>query len=401
MLALFVSKDKGNALAGVQVAKEVAKRGVTITYQLSGTALHSYKEDEGFRAQFRAFEIRDQVWDPPMQDSRNASFDFAFVTLSASGRPNGEIDTVFAANDALSPVYGLEEVVGGRHNPGWEDESPSPVMLLNRLFTALPTDEDAKYPNVTVVGPPQLNRYRNADIDALGAQARQNLGIPEDCPLIYYSGQPEPENPHVLSRLGEALACLRRGGALQDVCLVVSRHARERSKTVPDNGIAHRHALRLIRDRVGIRVFENSLEHVDLPAAGPEGIPWEFRPPEFSSYQELVCACKRNGVVVTGFGNDDQVVAPHLGIPSILYLDRVDYLFGGLLKREKKLSRLPVPIVPQVTSVESLAAQLERFLLDPVRRRAHCQLLTQTFPFPQTDPAEKIAELILEDLSKQ
>ncbi|TSC71562.1 MAG: hypothetical protein G01um101438_1036 [Parcubacteria group bacterium Gr01-1014_38] len=383
-----MSKDIGNSLAGILVARTFSVRGITMTYALDrrGAAWKKYTEDEVFRVLFGT-SVRvvgaESFHDLP------AGADFLVVTLSASGPPNLEQEVCRSG----IPAYGLEEVLGGRHNPGWELSEPKPIALLRRVFTVLPTSEDG--PAVTVVGPPQLERYRGVDVAALGRQAREKLGISLDTPLVYYIGHPEPENPHALSRVGEALSRLPQ----KDVVLVVSRHSRD--KEIPDNGPAHRHTLRHIQKRVGIRVIENSLGHKDLPEDHPEAIPREFCPENFATYQELVCACRSCGVIVTGFATDGTVVAPHLGVPSVLYLDCENYLFGGLLRREKCCDRLPLPLIPQVATVEALVHKLNYCLTDyGGRRERYCATLREKFPFPERDPADKIADLVLQDLGE-
>lgn len=402
MHALFVSKDKGNALAGATVAREFHIRVHDVTYMLDrqGAAWQQYQTDEVFRSLFGGLRIIHSGEAPAYVEKA----DVIFVTLSASGTPSEEMEACRIAQVTTKPCYGLEEVLGGRHNPGWEEGEDPPIRTLKRLFTVMRTDEDSAYP-VCVVGPPQLERYRGVNIEAVGREARQKLGLTPDTPLIYYSGQPEPENPHVLSRVGEAISrvLMSRPSIRDNPVLVVSRHSRERTKLVPDNAAAHRHALRHIRDRVGICVIENSLDHKDLPADHPEAISGEFRPREFATYQEIVCACKRRGVIVTGFGGDGAVVAPHLGVPSVLYLDRSEYLFGGLLRREKNMLRLPIPVVPQVPTVSELAGWLNVVLYDESGELATSlrQGLEREFPFPEKDPSELIADIVLDDLSTE
>lgn len=392
MRVLFVSKDKGNVLAGATVAREfhILVHDVTYVLDQQGAAWQQYQTDEVFRSLFGGFRIVHSDGAPAYVEES----DVILVTLSASGTPNEEMEACRIAKVYKKPCYGIEEMIGGRHNPGWEEGDNPPIRKLKRLFTVMPTDEDSRYP-VTVVGPPQLERYRGVDVEAVGAEARRKLDIPAETLLVYYSGQPEPENPHVLSRVGEALASLRED--IPNLTLVVSRHSRELVKPFPDNSAAHRHALRHIRNRVGIRVIENSLDHKDLPPDDPEAIPAEFRPPEFVTYQELVCACKRYGVIVTGFGTDGVVVAPHLGIPSILYLDSVHYLFGGLLEREKRMSRLPLPVIPQVTTVEALLHELRRLFV-PGAVAEWAVTCSEHYPFPVSNPAERIVDTVLRDL---
>lgn len=417
MRALFVSKDQGNARAGADVARAFVQRGWEAVYVLDkrGAAWRAYGAGSDLEEMLQGTQVVGAESPAEWLDHYNRA-NVVLVTLSASGAPNLELNAVGESRllGRQKPVYGLEEVIGGRNNPGWEKGNYERVRALRRLFTALPTNEDHLFPNVTVTGPPQLSRYRGVDLDELGRKARLKLEIPLDQPIVYFSGQPEPENPHVLSRLGEALASIRHLIPAGTV-LVVSRHGRELDRgrdrsgneyvtgRHPDNAAAHRHALRHIRDRVRIRAVENSLDHKDLPDGHEEAIPQEFQPAQFATYQELVCACKDSGAVVTGFGADGMIVAPHLGVPSILYLDLRGYLFGGLLYREKKMNRLPLPVVPQVPQVPDLAGWLEMFLsaqaYQGALRAEHVEALKKTFAFPEQDPAEKIVDIVLKDLA--
>lgn len=395
MHVAFVSKDRGNAEAGLVVAREFVKRGCGVNYFLDsrGAAWAAFQSDWAFRGTFSGVSVI---------ETSNAEVlsgypeDVVLVTLSASGVPNLELEVCGASCVWHSPLYGLEETIGGRGNPGWSDSKPPLLQRLKRLFSVMPTNDLCGCP-VTVIGSPQLERYRGVGFKILGAAAYEKLQLSLSAPLVYYIGQPDEANPHVLSRLGEALHRLRP--VLPECALVVSRH--DRDKGIPDNGAAHRHALRYIQQMCGMRVIENSLDHRHLPSENADAIPPEFRPSEFASYQELVCACDRRGVIVTGFATDGVLIAPHLGIPSILYLDEGEFLFGGLLRREKQMSRLPLRVVPQVGSVDELHHQL-LYLLDfrkDGRRQHYCEDLQEVYPFPKKNPAAAIAEHVLRDLS--
>lgn len=401
---LFVSKDLGSAKAGAAVARAFSRRGARVEYRLDarGAAWKSYCEKSGLDRDLNGLSVAGTSGPPEALFS--GPWDAVFVTLSASGIPSAELELACRTGAGRIPLYGIEEMLGGRHNPGWGEDDPSLAGSLRRLFTIMPTREDHAYP-VSVVGPPQLEKYRGLNVAEVGATARRKLWISADAALVYYIGQPEPENPDVLSRLGEALAeALDVSGVSTrpEVALVVSRHSRD--KGIPCNSEAHRHALLHIERRLGIRVTENSLDHRDLPMNDREAIPQHFLPLEFCSYQELVCACAANGVIVTGFATDGVVVAPHLGIPSILYLDRHGYLFGGLLRREKKMDRFPLLVVPQVATVEDLAEYLQTFIGmtddDREERADHCASLKRRFPFPERDPAERIVDIVMQDVAE-
>lgn len=380
-------KDAGNAKAGAAVAQAAQARGIAVDYLLDdrGAARQAFDQDAGFRTAFHGRHVL-------RSDGPIAPYNFVFVTLSAAGGPNLEQDSAARAARSGLPVYGYEEVPGGRNNPGWGEGEPAPVQQLRRLFTTVPTDADEHYPNVTVVGFSGLEWYRGKDIPAIGRATREKLGIPHGVPLVFYTGHPEPENPFALLEVGDELLALDTPGTV----LVVARHGRELTAPIPGNGAAHGRVLRHLA-RHGLRVIEHSLAHRDLPASHPDAIPPEFRPPVFISLQELLCTCAEEGVVVTGFGTDGALVAPFLGIPSILYL--ADDLFGAVLRREKKLSRWPLPGVLQATTERDLRVYL-RSVFAPGMRFAHIQDLRTLFHFPEKPAGALMVDTIIADLRK-
>lgn len=393
MQTLFVSKDEGNALAGTHVAREFSIRGHTITYCLDpgGAARKTYDRDDVFRRFFHGFDVPGP--DYALREDTLRKFQLVFVTLSASGLPNAEGDVVDAAERAGISCYGLEEVPGGRNNPGWGDGVSEPLTKLRRLFAAFPAGEGDQSPNVTVVGPPQLEVYRGKDWDAMGAEARRKLDIPPDAPIVFYTGHPEPESPPVLYDLGKALRSL---GVTSNVVLVVARHGRELTTAIPGNSVVHRHALRLIARNAGIRVIENSLGHMNLEPDHPDAIPKEFRPKEFATYQELVCACRHDGAVVTGFGTDG-FLAGFLEVPAILYLD--PFLLGALAQREKGVEHFPLAVSLQPDNAEDFVWTINEVLCNSASRLEHIQRLRAAYPFPEKNPADRIAETILSDVA--
>lgn len=394
MRAVFCSKDGGNARATVPIAQRFLGMGVDVSYllDLGGAAWNSYERDEGFRLQFQGMEVRGAE----SCDGVFPGVDFGFVSLSASGAPNLEVAICREAAERSVPLFGLEDVPGGRNNPGWGiKDSASPVRSLKILFTVMPTRFDkTSGVAVVIVGPPQLEPYRSLDVGAVGAGARRSLNIPEEMPIVYFSGQPDPASPHALRDLGEALWHARPG--ISAVTLVVSRHGRD--KGIRDNGAAHRQVLHYVRERLGIRVIENSLDHQHLPPGDSEAIPEGFRPPAFVPYVPLVCAC-RNGVIVSGFGTDALIVAPHLGVLSILYLN--PFLFGGLLEREKGMRTFSLPSVPVVSDVLRLSSEFSRiFDCESSAVRVDRQRdLARSYSFPLKHPAEIIAERVLQELA--
>lgn len=385
-----VSKDQRDAEAGLAVASKFLERGCTVELILDsrGTAWAAFQTDQAFQEKCAGMLVVGTTSTnvPPARAA-----DAFLITLSASGAPNLELDFCLLGTDV--PKYGIEEMIDGRHNPGWGDRNPSPLKNLVCLFVAVPTNKGYPACPVVVVGPPQLEQFRGIKVQSLRAAAHANLELPLGTPLVYYIGQPSTANPHVLSRLAEAIHRLRL--LVPEVALVVSRHRADRD--IPDNGATHRHVLCHLQATSGTRIFENSWYHDDLPVEHPDAIPPEFRPTELSSYRELMCACWGGGVIVTGVATDGVIVAPYLGIPLVLYRDEVQFLSSG--PREKRMSRLTLSYtIPQVGSVDELFQSLLYFL-GPTedRRRRYCEDLLWTFPFPGKDPAEAIVERVLND----
>lgn len=391
---LCVSKDAGNFKTGECVAQALRARGAGVVYGLDacGAVWQGYDQHSVVVHSFRP------LTGPKSIDASVRGADAVVVTLSASGLPNAEIAAVRAAKRLGKPVYGVEDVPRGRHNPGWQDDTPPPVRELSRLFTVMRTDEDDEYVGVTVVGPTQLKSYRDVDVDAVGRVARHKLRIPEDTPLVWFSGHPAPESPHALLQVGWALAQFPDPKPV----LIVSRHSRD--KGIPDNGVVHRHVLRLIQSNAGVRVIENSRDHEIISEGHPDAVPAEFRSHCSLEYSELVCACKQRGVVVTGFGTDGLIVAPHLHIPSILFLDgceepRRPFLLGRLAVQEKGTRTFPLRVVCHCSHTDALVKELTSLLYDEDARRLHCMALAGQYSFPQQDPAELIADIILEAMA--
>lgn len=390
MNVLFVSKDVGNVVnGGAPVAQVFQKRGHAVKYVLdaNGKAAESYfsgATNVSHALNGLLVECIDSS-DYYLLRGTIDKVDVVLVTLSGSGVPDVECDAIKFALQLGKLVYGIEEMFGGRYNPGFED-LPQNVL---RLFTTIPMPDDDAFP-VRVVGPLAVERYRDVPVGDLGARARQKLGLSPDTAVVYWTGHPRPESPHALSRLCEAVVALRP----ILVTLVVARHSRDRA--IPYNSAAHRSCL-LLAAGCGVQVLENSLDHRDLPASDTDAILEQFRPPDFATYQELLCACADRGVIVSGFGTDAAVVAPYLKIPSVLFIDESGFLLGRALREEKRIEHLPLAHLRQRSTVKELSALFADLLTSPTLRQQHCLALRAACPFPECNPAELIADIVTGD----
>lgn len=393
MKVLFVSKDIGNVVnGGAPVAQVFQKRGHAVTYVLDagGKAGESYLKGTGSVATnvYQALNGLSVSGIPAsglyLSHSDIDKADAVLVTLSGSGVPNVECDAIKIALQLGKLVYGIEDMFGGRYNPGFEDLRHNVL----RLFTIIPMPDDDAFP-VRVVGPLAVERYRGVSVGDLGARARQKLGLSPDTAVVYWTGHPRPESPHALSRLCEAVVALRI-----PVTLVVARHSRDRA--IPYNSAAHRSCL-LLAAGCGVQVLENSLDHRDLSASDTDAILEQFRPPDFATYQELLCACADRGVIVSGFGTDAAVVAPYLKIPSVLFIDENSFLLGRALREEKRIEHLPLAYLRERSTVEGLCELFADLLTSPTLRQQHCLALHAVCPFPECNPAELIADIVMRD----
>ncbi len=391
MKVLLVSKDIGNVVnGGAPVARVFQQRGHEVGYVLDadGRAWMSYNESSTTQIQLALHGLSARSSLGGALRATIASADAVLVTLSGSGPPNAECDATAVALELGKPVYGIEEMFGGRRVPGFEDLA----RRFKRLFTIIPMDDDGEYP-VCVVGPLGAERYRDVPVAIMGAQARCKLGLSLSTPLVYWTGHPRPESPHVLSRVCEAVVALRQ--RVLEITLVVARHSRD--KDIPYNSAVHRSCLVLASAR-GVRVIENSLDHKDFSADHEEGILEQFRPVEFATYKELLCACVDHGVIVSGFGTDAAVIAPYLGVPSVLFIDEHRFLLGRALQEEKKIERLPLASLRQVSTVEQLVALFADLLVKLHLRQEHCGVLQRLCPLPERNPAELVVETVLKDV---
>jgi hypothetical protein len=360
---LFVSNHIGNFLAGYEVVKMLRQRGHEVRCLLDphGTAWAAH--------QARKIKI-DGVFFATAATAA-VECDVVLTTISPAGEDNLEIKVTQEAVRIGKRVCALEEVPYGWRNPGgWAEV----LKRVHCLLSPMPVRRPIPLCQTKIVGPLAVERYRNVDLAVLGQQARQKMGITSTAKVVWYIAHPEAESPPALYQLGEALSeCDLMD--IGELVLIVTRHGREKVKPVPDNHEAHRHALRFIGDRLDIQVIDNSPDY--------DGS---------ASHQELMGACSTNGVIVTGFATDGLVVAPHLAIPSILFLQR--FTLGQVLKREKRVTEFPLEVIHQPETVNFLQGSLSDALCQPDRRQAWIDELRDKYPFPAVSPAEKAADII-------
>ena len=320
------------------------------------------------------------------------------VALSAGARQL-EQKVAHMATTMAKPTFGVEEMLLGRNNPGWNDQARL-VHKLRTLFTSMPTEYDSLFNNIQVVGPIAVEWYRDQSVDAINREARRRLGVPEElgeeasvrentC-FIVVSFSPDIVSPHALYEVGQALIRLKNESALsEDTQLLLCRHHRELRDPLPGNEIFYLACLEEIEENGRIDVFDHS------PGATDGLSLWGLDRP-ILTHQELLCITANNGVYLTFFGTDGVMVAPHLanqGIVSIAYLDPM--LGGAVLHREKGIERLPLEELWQSTNSTALYQHLLYALDDKPTREKHCQRLAELYPFPEANPARKIAEAIL------
>lgn len=389
---LAVAKDLGNGLCVRQVAQRLASRNVSATFLLDrhGTAsgLGSAQASErGLLSYFVALE---------KEPSANVvkSADFVMISPSASGSPNIEQDAFNLAVAQGVPVFILEDFPGGRNNPGWDAKQL--LTECKRLFAVmrLPGSDNEK---VEVVGAWQAELYRNLDIKQCGLRAREKLGIDQAESIVWYSGHPDSANPIVVAHIAQAIA--RIGTSQRPIVFVVSRHGREIGLGSNDMAAAHRHIMRTIAQNAAgrFRVLENSVGHKELPLDNPFAVLPEFRPPSWVSYQELMCACSVNGIVVTGFGTDGAIVAPALRIPSVQYLDRDNFLLSHLLLKEKHM-QVPAFAIWRAEDICSLAGRINDLLFGGPSIQTYRCWCEKDWPSPERNPLDVIADTIVGDL---
>lgn len=387
---LFVSKDVGTTKFALPVAHALVNAGCRVTYLLdnTGAAWHEFQKEGALTKQL--FEGMDVDSRHPRWIAEPMFYTSVVVTLSVGD--GLEQRAVEGAHRFCKPVFGLEDFILGRYNPGWDGVPKT----FKRLFTIMPTTHDQAYP-VKVVGPVQVMRYAGSCLNHIAVSVAMDMGLPPGTErIIVFFGHPNPESPAALFQVGEALQWLpsvRKG-----LTLIVARHGRERTAPVPDNAAAYRHVMRLLKSRFGdtVTILDNSPDYADLPPNDPQAIAPEFRPKTVVGYQELVALCSLNGVGVGGFATDPTVVMPHLGLPSLLLLHPLT--FGALLLAEKNVTSLPLSLPQQFTRVDEFAAALE-VLLTNRQLRQHCyDLLGEAFPFPR-DPVGMIQDTLFADLN--
>lgn len=391
---LFVSRDIGNTLALVPVADELQARGFDAIFVLDadGDVARSLAATDGVIA--KALKSRD-VLTLPAESSPDTirlteQADFILTALSASGdksKPTLEQNFVQEALIFEKPVYGIEEVVGGRHNPGWTDL----YYHLTALFSALPLPND--HPNVVPVGPMSLKPYRTEPLPELAARGRKKLAMRPHERLIVWQSLPHPEEHLMLLSFWEQLEELKTD--LSPFVVAIVRHSRTLKQPIPAFWRNYRLVLRHIVANSTFRLIDASPDYCDLNALHPAAVLPNTRPVACPTMPELVTATASTGVLVGSFNTDVQIVAPYLAyqdVVSIAYLH--PDLGGRALAREKGITRLPQPVLWQASSPEQLRDQLRSALFDAPARSAHQQQLVEAYPWPQKPAAEVIADFI-------
>lgn len=396
---LCAGTHDGNVLNGlVPVVKELRKRGhsCTVLLQEGHSAARSYEQHDKVYQELQGVNVQVVSTAPQVPQ------DIAAVILAMSPvtGQNLEVELAKECDQEFRPkVYAVEEVIGGRNNPGWR----SNLDKVDCLFAPLP-QKDFQACREVVVGPLALSRWRNVSVPELAASARKKLDIGDE-PVLYFFPSPDPVAPRALDLLGTLIASLK--SYLPELpnppVLLLNRHRRETASEsrVPGNGEAFRSAMLSVSKATGWKVFDCSPEYGSLPSDDKWSILPEFRPPEFPTYQEMLAVTAGSGVALTFFGTDGLMVGPFLakeGIVPILWLDR--RLGGRVLWQEKQIKRFDLPVICQVENNDALCIALYT-ALDPrnlVYRNAHCRELQHHFQFPRHEPAVEIANTIERDL---
>lgn len=314
--------------------------------------------------------------------------DAILVTLSASGEPNIELMAVQVAHELKIPVFGIEEVPGGRHNPGWEHVAPS----LTRLITVMKQQDDSDYPVMTFAPFHLMERYGNVDFVSEANRAREKLSISEDVVVLWMILHPNQESPAALLDFAH-VACLYSDPKNRPGIAIVTRHRRELLSPIPCNAEGYRYAMTYLATR-GVRVIDNSPEFAQQDVPLGYGILYDMQPASFATYTELLALCREQGIIMTGFASAGLIDAPYLNVPSILYTDL--FTFGGLGLREKSRAYLPDDaMLRNASSRVELQNKLEFFLPNRASRSVHLQDLKQYYPWPLEDPADLAARAII------
>jgi hypothetical protein len=107
----------GNVVNGlVPVAKEFVRQGheVLVILPDGHSAAGNYQRQESLRVLLADIPVKIETRVPAA-----ILADAIVLALSPVIGKNLEIGLLKAANDQGIPAYGLEEVISGRHNPGW------------------------------------------------------------------------------------------------------------------------------------------------------------------------------------------------------------------------------------------------------------------------------------------
>ncbi len=317
-------------------------------------------------------------------------FDAILVTLSPDAKKNTETAAVEYAKKGNVPVFGYTEVPCGHASPLWMGGADSYLGQLSGIFAAKVTGDLRKRfgDNAWEVGL-QLDRFMSVDIPTVGMQTREVLEVRDDDYLVWVSGVPYGETIRMLGdTVGSLLLfCAQRLLDPHSVTLVVSRHARD--KEIPGLTEAYREVMTYARDTGDLRVIECSKDHAEPQHRSQYAFEQQVE------YRDLMCACCFDGgVMVTGHGTDG-IVAPYIGLPSILCCAS-DY-YDPMMPGEKGVHTFPLErnCPPQIGSHQDLEKWLHDFLLDPNRRARYVQECKAKYPLPVRPAHEIIADVLV------
>ncbi|MDO8512097.1 MAG: hypothetical protein Q7S57_02400 [bacterium] len=356
---------------------------VSVCLQTGQSAYDSWKSSGKVWQELKWFDVAGKSGAWPQLKS---TFDAVLLAMSPVIGANSEIGALMMAHEDGVPAFGVSDFPGSLRNPGWRDY----VRHLTTLFSPMP---EPNFPGKCVVsGWGALEKWRNKDVGAMAYATRLKLGIGHE-PVLYVFFSPERESPLAL----EHLAILIREVDIDGITIVVNRHGREKSTPVDGNARRFRVALCLLGENN--RVFDNSPEYSEFLSLDERSILPQFRPDEFLEYQEALTLARGNGVALTMFGTDG-LLAPYLASSGILSVCWLDPVYGGaVLKREKQVERLDLPILWQPTNDLDLLTCIDSGLRGRSdAREKQIELLEQQYPFPKSSAPQIIVDEILRQL---
>lgn len=209
--------------------------------------------------------------------------------------------------------------------------------LKNALFNESSSSYNPNKVQVEMTGNPYLDRFTRWDIPGTRSKVRQNLGVPSDGRLLYYTAVPGESSPEGLRWFAEASA--RTGG--EKDWMMYGRHPRETRNKTPEEI-----AKRLAAYSDAARLLPNGLIDVS-----------DFKPEElglaFGKTDALIMASDIVNTTISSTGAD----AVYGGIASI-------HSFGELLKGTE-VPDFEAP--PEVALGASIAVHSSEGMLDAMR----------------------------------